>query len=374
MTSLTSCPSCSFPRVASRTDADLADRLNPSGDAPALPVWQASLRMAVISAASVAATVLIATGLSGCADMSGISPVATARSAESLGLTPPNTTPQVPLATDWWRAFGDEQLNTLVSQALANNPSLKVAEARWTRAQAATDTSRAAELPQVNSQLDATRQRYTANGQVPPPLAGSVVNLGSAQLSASWELDFFGKNRAALDAALGTARAVQADGQAARLLLASQVSRTYFGLLRLNEQLGVAQRTLAQRQETLALVQDRVRAGLDTRLELRQSEGGLPDARLLAEQLQEQIALGRHALAALVALPDATLTPVLVRQDAIHSVALPTSIPADLLGRRADVAAARWRIEAASATSTTPKRSSTPTSTWSRLPVFPASG
>ena len=304
--------------------------------------------MAVISAASVAATALIATGLTGCADMSGINPVATERSAESLGLTTQTTTSQAPLATDWWRAFGDEQLNALVIQALANNPSLKVAQARWSRAQAAADVSRAAELPQVNGQLDATRQRYTANGQVPPPLAGSVVNTGNAQLSASWELDFFGKNRAALDAALGTARALQADRQAARLLLASQVTRTYFGLLRLNAQLGVAQRTLAQRQETLQLVQDRVRAGLDTRLELRQSEGGLPEARLQVEQQLEQIALSRHALAALVAQPDATLAPVLVAQNAIHSVALPTSIPADLLGRRADVAAARWRIEAAS--------------------------
>ncbi|MBC7547358.1 MAG: efflux transporter outer membrane subunit, partial [Polaromonas sp.] len=155
--------------------------------------------------------------------------------------------------------------------------------------------------------------------------------------------------RAALDAALGSARAVQADGQAARLLLASQVTRSYFNWLRLNEQVRVAQRTLAQRQEALQLVQDRVRAGLDTRLELRQSEGGLPEARLQVEQLQEQIALTRHALAALVAQPVTTLAPSPVAPSAIQSVGLPPSIPADLLGRRADIAAARWRIEAASA-------------------------
>lgn len=346
MTFRTSCPSCTAPRVASLTDADPSDCVNLAGDPPVLPMWRASLRMAVISVASVAATALIATGLTGCADLSGISPIATMRSAESVGLS--TATSPIPLATDWWRAFGDEQLNTLVTRALDNNPSLKVTQARWARAQAAADVSRAAELPQVNGQLDATRQRFSANGLVPPPLAGSVVNIGNAQLSASWELDFFGKNRAALDAALGTARAVQADGQAARLLLASQVTRTYFSLLRLNEQVGVAQRTLAQRQETLQLVQDRVGAGLDTRLELRQSEGGLPEARLQVEQLQEQVMLSRHALAALVAQPDATLAPLLVPQSAIHSVALPTSIPADLLGRRADVTAARWRIEAAS--------------------------
>ena len=96
MTSHTSCPSCTFPRVASRTDAESAGRLNPGGGAPALPVWQATLRMAVISAASVAATVLIATGLTGCADMSGISPVATVRSADALGLAMPTATPPGP--------------------------------------------------------------------------------------------------------------------------------------------------------------------------------------------------------------------------------------------------------------------------------------
>ena len=73
------------------------------------------------------------------------------------------------------------------------------------------------------------------------------------------------------------------------LLLASQVARTYFQMLRLNEQALVARRTLAQREETLKLVQDRVNAGLDTRLELRQSEGGLPEARLQLETVQEQL-------------------------------------------------------------------------------------
>ena len=148
--------------------------------------------------------------------------------------------------------------------------------------------------------MDLTRQRYTANGAVPPPLAGAILNSGTAQLNANWELDFFGKNRAALDAALGSANAAQADAQAERVLLASQVARSYFQLVRLNEQVGVARRTLAQREETLTLVQDRVNAGLDTRLELRQSEGGLPEARLQLQTVQEQMALTRNALDALM--------------------------------------------------------------------------
>ncbi len=316
----------------------------------AMPVWRASVRMALVSAAGVVAAGLIATGLAGCADMSGIAPQSSLRDAPSLGLAPApdDAAPQAPLQAEWWREFGDETLNHLVAQSLQDSPSLKLAQARLARAQAATEVASAARLPQVNGQLDLTRQRYTANGAVPPPLAGSISESGTTQLSASWELDFFGKNRAALDAALGSANAAWADAQAARVLLASQVARTYFQLVRLNEQAGVARRTLAQREETLKLVQDRVNAGLDTRLELRQSEGGLPEARLQLETVLEQMALTGNALKALTGQPNSDQVLVPSAQSAIKNVALAATIPADLLGRRADIAAARWRVEASS--------------------------
>ena len=315
-----------------------------------MPVWRASVRMALVSAAGVLSAGLIATGLAGCADMSGITPQSSLRDAPSLGLAPApvDAAPQAPLQAEWWREFGDETLNRLVAQSLQDSPSLKLTQARLARAQAATEVASAATLPQVNGQLDLTRQRYTANGAVPPPLAGSISESGTAQLSASWELDFFGKNRAALDAALGSANAAGADAQAARVLLASQVARTYFQLVRLNEQAGVARRTLAQREETLKLVQDRVNAGLDTRLELRQSEGGLPESRLQLETVLEQMALTGNALKALTGQPNSDQVLVPSAQSAIKNVALAAAIPADLLGGRADIAAARWRVEASS--------------------------
>lgn len=322
------------------------DRLAAEPAREPLTLWCASARMALVSVAGVVAAGLMATGLAGCADMSGISPQASLRDAPSLGLKVEGVDTQAALSAQWWRGFGDEPLNRLVAQALESNPSLKLAQARLARAQAVTEVADAATLPQLNGQLDMTRQRYTANGAVPAPLAGSIRESGTAQLSASWELDFFGKNRAALDAALGSVQAAQADAQAARVLLASQVARSYFQLVRLNEQAGVARRTLAQRTQTLQLVQDRVNAGLDTRLELRQSEGGLPEARLQLELLNEQMALTRHALGALMGQPDGALALVPSAQEAIKNVALADRIPADLLGRRADIAAARWRVEA----------------------------
>lgn len=300
------------------------------------------------------AAVLASAGLLGCADMSGIIPQAQLRDAAALGLdaaalgldAAATGTPTA-IQAQWWRAFGDEQLNQLEAQALQHSPSLKLAQARLASAQAFMETTRASTQPQLAVQLDATHQRYTANGAVPPPLAGSERDSATAQLSASWEIDFFGKNRAALDAALGQANAAQADAQAAQVLLASQVARSYFQWLRLNEQITVARRTLAQREETLQLVQDRVNAGLDTQLELRQSQGGLPEARLQLEILNEQQALARHALAALVSEGNKPLALVNPSLSAIKNVAISPTIPADLLGQRADIAAARWRVEAA---------------------------
>ena len=245
---------------------------------------------------------VLALALAGCADMSGIQPQAQQRDAASLGLT--GTAPQASqVDAQWGRAMGDAQLNRLVDQAIAGNPNLRIAQARLARAQAVTEVANSAKLPQVNASLDATRQLYTENGLVPKPLAGTISENGTLRLSASWELDFFGKYQAALDGALGTARAAQADVDAARILLASNVVRNYGQLARINDQRAVATRTLAQREEQLRLVRDRVDAGLDTRLELKQSEGSLPEARQQVEALNEAASLSKNALAALVGQP-----------------------------------------------------------------------
>lgn len=252
---------------------------------------------------------VLALGLTACANFSGISPQSQMRDPVSLGLADITATAPA-VSAEWWREFGDAGLNTVVTQALHVHPSLGLARARLARAQAVTEVALTATGPQVNAGVDLTRQRYTANGPVPAPLAGSVRETGTVQLNASWELDFFGKNQAALEAALGAARAAEADAQAARVLLASNVARTWFQLARTNDQLVVAQRTLAQRQETLRLVRDRVDAGLDTHLELRLAEGGLPDTRQQIEALREQAALSVNALAALVGEPGHGLTTV----------------------------------------------------------------
>jgi NodT family efflux transporter outer membrane factor (OMF) lipoprotein len=304
--------------------------------------------------ASVGRTVLLgalAVALAGCADPSGIQTLARLRQATDLGLGSAAAQQHVAeqrVAASWWLDFGDEQLNTLMAQALADSPSLRLAESRLARAQAALEVADAGRLPQVNGQIDLTRQRYTAQGLVPPPLAGSIRENGTAQFSGSWEIDFFGRYRSALDAALGAGQAAEADVQAARVLLASSVARSYFQWVRLVEQAALARRTLAQRSEVLALVQARVNAGLDSRLELRQSQAGLPQARLALETIEEQVMLARHALAALTGRPLALEGSQPAPLSRIRQLPLASVIPADLLGLRPDIAAARWRVQAAS--------------------------
>lgn len=280
--------------------------------------------------------------LAGCASTHGIAPQAQLQTPAV-----PQAGTQAPaVATAWWTAFGDPQLDRLVEQALAGSPSLRVAASRLARAQSVLEVANAATLPTLNASGNLQRQRFNENGLYPVPLAGSVRETGTLQLSAGWELDFFGKYAQALEGALGASRAAQADIDAARVLLAANVARSYLQIARINDQIEVAQRTLAQREQQLQLVRDRVRAGLDTTLEERQSEGAIPEARQQLEALREQRTLAGNALAQLVAQPDLALAtqPSLA---ALQQPALPQAVPADLLGRRADVAAARWRVEAA---------------------------
>ena len=318
-----------------------------SGDACSRSIACTTLRsLPTLTTMVVALASTLVVTLAGCASSAGIASSATTIAPASVGIdSTQSATPAI--AADWWHAFGDTKLDALVERALADSPSLKVAQARLARAQAAFEGAKAADGPAVKLSADASKQRFSENYIYPPPLGGSIQTIGDAQLGASWEVDFFGKNRAAIEAAVGSSKAAEADLQAARTLLASNVARTYVQLARLVEQREVATRSLKQRDDILALIKQRVQGGLDTNVELRQGEGALPETRQQIEQLDEQITLTRHALAALTAQPPNALDALAPPLQAVKAVPLPAAVPADLLGRRADISAARWRIEAA---------------------------
>ena len=303
---------------------------------------KAAARMLTTLVIALGSTVLLT--LVGCASTEGIAPSAILVEPAKAGVS---AAPAAPLAPDWWQGFADPALTSLIDQAVAGSPSLRVVEARVARAAANAGIAHAAEGLQLGLAFDATRQRYTENGIYPPPLAGSTRDSGTLQVNGSWELDLFGRNRAALDAAIGAQRAAEADAAAARIVLAVNVARNYVQLARLIEQREVLQRSLTQRDQVLGLIRQRVSAGLDTTAELYLGEGALPETRQQIEAVDEQIALTRHAIAALAALPPDAADTLAPRLTAVRAVPVPELVPADLLGRRADIVAARWRVEAA---------------------------
>jgi NodT family efflux transporter outer membrane factor (OMF) lipoprotein len=296
----------------------------------------------------IALTSTVVIALAGCADSTGIAPTAQLVAPASVGVpATTNAAPAPTISADWWRGFDDSALSDLIEKAIAGAPSLRIAQARVVKAAANAGVAHSAQGPQVGGELDLSRSLVTENGIYPPPLAGSILNFGTAQVNGSWELDLFGRRRADFDAAVGAERAAEADAAAARVLLAVNVARNYVQLARLVEQRDVLQRALSQRDELLSLIRQRVSAGLDTTVELRQGEGALPETRQQIDIVDEQIELTRHALSALAALPPDACNSLSPRLAAVRAVPVPGVVPVDLLGRRADIVAARWRVEAA---------------------------
>ena len=144
---------------------------------------------------------------------------------------------------------------TLIAQALAGSPSLAASQARFDKAMALASASSTATDVHGTFSADATRQRYSANGLVPPPVAGHTYSSSNVQAGLSWSPDFFGRHAAELQAALGQARAAQADSAAAANVLAAQIAQSYVALARLLAQRDIAQQTLIQRQSLLNLSQ-----------------------------------------------------------------------------------------------------------------------
>jgi NodT family efflux transporter outer membrane factor (OMF) lipoprotein len=286
----------------------------------------------------------------GCASFKGIEPKGSL--ADPADLKAEATFADTPVSADWpeldwWKRFADAQLDRLVEEALAGSPGIRLARARTDQALAAAQIARASLGAQLGAGVDITRQRFSENYIFPPPIAGSTYTTTQLALSFGYEPDFWGKNRAAYEAALGRSRAAAAEGFAARLVLSSAVAGVYVQLARAFDQLDLARRELSDREAVQRLTTDRVRAGLDSKLELKQVETSIPAARVRIAQVQEQIALARNQLAALLGKgPDRGLA---IERPSLRvaRVALPSRMPADLLGRRPDVVASRWRAEAA---------------------------
>jgi NodT family efflux transporter outer membrane factor (OMF) lipoprotein len=300
-----------------------------------------------------AGVIAMAAMLVGCASTSGLSTDATLRAANELAtaksLAGTNIATAAWPSDQWWTSFGDAQLDTLIDEALAGSPTLRIAAARTRKALATAATSKAALYPTINAEGDVTPEHFPEHGLTPPPFAGGQSTLYQLQATLNWEIDFWGKNRSAYESALGQARAAEIDAYAARLALSTNVAHAYVDMQREYLQMDVAKITLRDREQVYALTRDRTAAGIDSRLELKQAEAALPAARERIIELQESIDLLRNQIAALLGQgPDRGLAIERPTANGLRAVALPSNVPAELLGRRPDLVAQRARVEAAS--------------------------
>lgn len=248
----------------------------------------------------------------------------------------------------WWRSYGDPQLDALVAEALAGSPSLEIAQARLRAAQAQLVSAKGARVPQVAVNGEVRRQRYPEHGLYPAPLAGSYATDARAALDFSWDLDFWGRNRALIAAARSAEQAAEADRQAARLELSVAVVRAYIQLDLQYALLDVTTDNLKQQASILELTQQRVSAGLENTARVKQSEGTVALTRAALAFVEGSVELARNQLADLIgAGPDRGQSLTRPQLNAPADIALPSSLPADLLGRRPDVAAARAQVESA---------------------------
>ncbi|MFZ6750108.1 efflux transporter outer membrane subunit [Undibacterium sp. Ren11W] len=287
------------------------------------------------------ASVVASAMLAACANFSGIEPQSQSKSATDLSLS---STPMQWPDEQWWRAYKDPVLSTLIAQALANNPGIKLAQARLAQVAALSANARSLESAQLGLGIQSIRERFTENGLIPPPFAGATNSSNSFMLNASYEIDFWGKNRAALDAALSSESAAQAELKSARLLIAASVAKSYFSMAGALEQKGNLQTMLAQHELLLSLISQRVAAGMDSQFELNQAEASIPAIRAETIRQEEHIALMRNVLAALTGSGQGSTSELTASLPVIVTSSLPDAIPADLIGRRADIAAARSRV------------------------------
>ena len=287
---------------------------------------------------ALAAVSLVTLALTACSTLPQSAPFA----AEPSAARKANPIADVQVQDAWWSGFGDAQLDRLMDKSLNNSPDLAVAAGRIYKAEAMTGQARSAEWPSL--ELLGGGMALGADGAGPSLKA---IELGG--LNFGYEFDFWGKNRAAVAAAATSAKATAADAAQAKLVLTTAMATAYVDLSRLYDEHELAERAVKLKQENLDLVSNKLSQGLTSDAEVQLAKAGVFNAQGDLDALDEQIALGKNRLAALAGLdPDFGATLQRPTLKLPSSIALPEKIDLNLIGRRPDVTAARWRAEAAS--------------------------
>ncbi|MBS0193442.1 MAG: efflux transporter outer membrane subunit [Proteobacteria bacterium] len=295
--------------------------------------------------------ITLAATLAGCVSMQGLQPQASPASADHLEmrntLSGVTLTPAAWPRADWWKALGDHQLDALVDEALAGNPSISAVDARVRIAQAQAGSQDSARQPKLGAQAQYNGIAIPST-LAPPPFGGHFLSANLWTLGGSYSPDLWGGHRAAWEAAVDRVHAAQVDAQAARMTLAAGIVQVYVELDHAEKLAALAEQEVQRAASARALTAQRAGAGIDGDFQVRQADAAVAAARRGVEAVQEQQAQLRAQLAALLGQgPDRgqRISPPKALDAAPLEV--PSDLPSGLLARRPDVVAARWRVEAA---------------------------
>jgi NodT family efflux transporter outer membrane factor (OMF) lipoprotein len=274
------------------------------------------------------------------------------RTAAEPAAAPASAEADIRPSVDWWKSFGSAELDELVAQAQSANFDLAAAEARIRQAMAQTEIAGAARYPTLDLSGGASRQQTAPSGTATSATGVTrrpvLSNRFDVQLSTSYEIDFWGKNRAAADAAQASLVASRYDAATVALTTVSNVANTYFQILGLAERLDYARQSLADAEDILRAVRAREAVGtaslIDIAPQLSIVEGQRAAIAALERQLSQQgdalgVLLGTAQRPAIVAIP---LTDLKVP-------AVGAGVPSELLRRRPDIATAEARLIAVDA-------------------------
>lgn len=248
----------------------------------------------------------------------------------------------------WWRSFGDTELDALVDEGLAANHDLRIATARVDEFAALVISSRAQGLPQIGYGANASRQRVSQSTTPLPAGANPEITSYSALLSASWELDLWGRIRRENEAARANLFATEEARLGVALTLVSSIVSGYITLLDLDRQLEISQATLDGRRRTVEVFQLRLDGGAVSEFEMMQVTAEYETAASAIPVLQQAIAQQEHALSVLIGRnPGPIKRGHTLQQLSVPRV--PAGLPSELITRRPDILQAEQQLVAANA-------------------------
>jgi outer membrane protein, multidrug efflux system len=261
-------------------------------------------------------------------------------------------TPDAALPTvDWWRGFRSKQLTELIEESLTSNLDVAAAVARIVQADAQARIAGAPLLPSLSASGDATRSRASrsSGGDSGSSSGGSERTLYSAALSASYEIDFWGKNRAALLAAQEAAVASRFNREVVALATVVSVATAYFQVVAAQDRLRVARENLSAAERVLRVIRDRLSVGTASALDVAQQESLVATQRAAIPTLVQTQRQNEATLALLIARPPARSN---IRSGGMWQIAIPPvtpGLPSDLLTQRPDIREAEAQLAAANA-------------------------